>query len=64
MSTQPIDTRSILNAVASVRAGQEQMQKDVDRLRAHSSALTTMLTYLLAIGLLGLLIYSKAKGTS
>lgn len=62
MPEQTADTRSILNGLASVRAGQEQMQKDVDRLRATTSLATTALVYLLAVGLLTLVIYSKSKG--
>ncbi len=58
-----LDTRNVLNAVASVKAGQEQMQKDVDRLRASSAATLTLLVYCFALGGLAIVMWSKAKGT-
>lgn len=44
--------RSVLNAVTGVKAGQEQMQKDVDKLRAGMAAVLTCFAYTLALGIL------------
>jgi len=63
MAEQSTDTRSILNRLASVQAGQEQMQKDVDRLRANAAATLTLLVYVFALGGLAIVMWSKAKGT-
>lgn len=60
---QPLDTRSILNAVASVRAGQEQMQKDVDQLRAGVNAMIVFAAYGVAIGALIWLMLKKGAAS-
>jgi hypothetical protein len=52
--SEPADTstRSLLNAVASVRAGQEQLQGDVDKIRASLNGLAVMGLYTLSIAVL------------
>jgi hypothetical protein len=62
MPESSLDNRNVLNAVASVKAGQEQMQKDVDRLRASSAATLTLLVYCFALGGLAIVLYTKSKG--
>lgn len=52
MADDTTTSRSLLNAVASVRAGQEQMQKDVDKLRAGMAAVLTCFAYTVALGIL------------
>jgi hypothetical protein len=42
---KPAPDRSALNAVASVRAAQEQMQGDVDKLRKDVQALLVLTLY-------------------
>jgi hypothetical protein len=61
MPDASLDNRNLLNAVASVRAGQEQMQKDVDRLRASSAATLTLLVYCFALGGLAIVMWSKSR---
>jgi hypothetical protein len=52
MDGRSTDTRSILNRLASVQAGQEQMQKDVDKLRAGMAAVLTCFAYTVALAAL------------
>ncbi len=57
-----LSERNVLNAVASVRAGQEQMQKDVDKLRAGVNAMIMFSVYAVAIG--ALIFWAARKGIS
>lgn len=55
------DTRSVFNAVASVRAGQDQMQKDIDQLRAGMNAMLVFSAYGVAIAALAFWLIKKGS---
>lgn len=55
------ETRSVLNAVAALRAGQEQMQGDIDRLRAATHALIVFAVYGIAAAALAFFLYKKGS---
>lgn len=59
MAEQSTDTRSILNAAASIRAGQEQMQGDVDQIRAGINAIIIFSAYGVAISVLAFWLIKK-----
>ena len=59
MPEPTVDTRSILNRLASVQAGQDQMQRDVDKLRAATSAVLICFVYTAALA--ALIIYWLRK---
>lgn len=56
------DTRSILNAAATIRAGQEQLQGDVDKMRAQLSMIAVLVAYAGATALLTFLAVRYGKG--
>lgn len=58
---QSTDTRSILNALSTVTAGQEQMQKDVDKLRASTHALLILGVYGIALGFIVYMVARKGS---
>lgn len=62
--SEPSDntTRSVLNAVASVKAGQEQMQRDVDKIRAGTAATLICFAYTAALAVL-VIYYVRKAGT-
>jgi hypothetical protein len=61
VSEPGVESRSILNAVASVRAGQEQMQKDVDQVRAGINAMIVFSVYGVAIAVLAFAMIKKGS---
>ncbi len=60
MAEQSTDTRSILNRLASVQVAQDQMQRDVDKLRAGVSATLICFTYTAALAVLIIFYLRKA----
>jgi len=60
---KPTAERSTLNAIASIRAGQDQMQKDVDYLKSQNKAILIMALYAAGLSLLvWMLLAGKLKG--
>lgn len=60
MSEPKVDPRSTLNAVASVRAAQEQMQGDIDKLRKDVQAVLIVSLYI--VGALAV-VYFAVRGS-
>ncbi|HEX3561808.1 MAG TPA: hypothetical protein VHU24_03130 [Solirubrobacterales bacterium] len=58
---KPLDNRNVLNAVTSVKAGQEQMQRDVDKLRAAAAATLLCFAYTAALAVLIIYYVRKAR---